>query len=43
MDFDEIELGADELVPGKPYTPERREEIDELWADIAALAAEIIA
>lgn len=43
MDFDEIELGEDELAPEKPYTLERREEINELWADIAALAAEIIA
>ena len=43
MDFDDLELGEDELTPEKPYTPERREEINELWADIAALAAEIIA
>ena len=43
MDFDDIELDEDELTPEKPYTPERREEINELWADIAALAAEIIA
>ncbi len=43
MDNDDFELGADELTPEKPYTLERREEIDELWADIAALAAEITA
>lgn len=43
MDYDDFELGADELTPEKPYTPERREEINELWADIAALAAEITA
>lgn len=43
MDFEDLELGADELAPEKPYTPERREEIDELWADIAALVAEITA
>ena len=43
MDFDDLELGEDELTPEKPYTPERREEIDELWADIAALSAEITA
>lgn len=43
MDFDDIELGADELAPEKPYTPERREEINELWANLAALAAEITA
>ena len=43
MDHDDFELGADELTPEKPYTLERREEIDELWADIAALAAEITA
>ena len=41
MDFDDLELGADELAPEKPYTAERQEEINELWADIAALAAEI--
>ena len=43
MDFDVFELGEDELTPAKPYTPERQEEINELWADIAALAAEITA
>ncbi len=43
MDFDELELGADELSPEKPYTPERREELDELWASIAALAPEVTA
>lgn len=43
MDFDDIELGEDELTPEKPYTPERREEINELLADIATLATEIIA
>ena len=43
MDFDDLELGEDELTPEKPYTPERQEEINELWADIAALAAEITA
>lgn len=43
MDFDELELGADELSPEKPYTPERREELDELWASSAALAPEVTA
>lgn len=43
MDFDDFELGADELAPEKPYTPERREEINELFADIATLAAELTA
>ncbi len=43
MDFDELELGADELTPEKPYTPERREEINELLANLAALATEITA
>lgn len=41
LDYDDFELGADELTPEKPYTPERREEINELLANIAALAAEI--
>lgn len=43
MDFDDFELDADELTPEKPYTPERREELNELWENLAALAAEITA
>ena len=43
MDFDDFELGEDELTPAKPYTPERQEEINELLANIASLAAEITA
>ncbi len=43
MDFDDLELGEDELTPEKPYTPERREELDEFWAYLAVLAAEITA
>ncbi len=43
MDYDDFELGADELSPEKPYTAERQEELNELWADIASLVAEITA
>ncbi len=41
MDFDELELGEDELTPTKPYTTERAEEIAELNSEIASLFAEI--
>ena len=41
MDYDELPLGADELTPPKPYTPERAEEIAELNREIASLLAEI--
>lgn len=43
MDFDEIELGEDELTPAKPYTPERQEEINELWTEIASLLPDVTA
>lgn len=41
MDFDELPLGEDELLPIKPYSAERAEEIAELNREIARLAAEI--
>lgn len=41
MDFEELELGADELIPAKPYTAERAEEIAEINSEIASLFAEI--
>ncbi len=41
MDFEEIPLGTDELVPMKPYTAERAEEIAELNREIASLLADI--
>ena len=41
MDFEELELGADELTPSKPYTAERAEEIAEINGEIASLFAEI--
>ena len=43
MDSDDFELDADELTPEKSYTLERHEEIDELWANLTVLAAEITA
>lgn len=41
MNFDEIPLGDDELVPTKPYTAERAEEIAEINNEIASLYTEI--
>ncbi|MCM1276028.1 MAG: hypothetical protein NC299_11815 [Lachnospiraceae bacterium] len=37
----ERELSADELAPPKPYSAERRAEIDELNAEISALYKDI--
>ncbi len=41
MDYENLEIGADELTPSKPYTVERAEEIAELNSEIASLFAEI--
>lgn len=43
MDYNEYgyELDEEELAPTKPYSPERRAEIDELNAEIANLFREI--
>lgn len=41
MNIDELELGADELTPPKPYTAERAEEIAEINGAIASLYTEI--
>lgn len=41
MDFEDLELGEDELAPMKPYTAERADEIAELNREIASLFAEI--
>lgn len=38
---EELELGADELTPAKPYTAERAEEIAEINGEIASLFTEI--
>lgn len=43
MDYDELELGSDELSPMKPYTAERAAEITEINSDIASAFADICA
>ena len=41
MDYDELELEAEELEPLRPYTPERAAEIAELNSDIASAWADL--
>lgn len=41
LDYENLEIGTDELTPQKPYTAERVEEIAEINSEIASLFAEI--
>lgn len=41
MDFEDIPLGEDELMPMKPYSEDRTEEIAELMAEVGRILAEI--